>query len=174
MKVAVYGFGQVAKYLLSMLSEIPGVEIKYIVSTQDRSSILYPDVNFTTDPLIPVVDKSVDVIFECISDDIAAIEIAKNTITNNKWLISCNKKLWSMHSGAFSDFSEASREAVLLNSLACNDRGTTAYPEIVIKLSTLNSVPANELYAFRGCDAKCAAMTMVEDFKRIALEVHEK
>lgn len=167
MIVAVYGFGQVGKQLLSMLSEIDSIKIKYVVSTQDRVSKLYPDTTFIKDILLPINDGSVDVIFECISDDLVAKDIANKAIANNKWLISCNKKLWSMHSNAFSDFSEASREAVLLNSLACNDRGTTAYPEIAIKLSTLNSVPANELYAFRGCDAKCAAMAMVEDFKKI-------
>lgn len=155
-KVAVYGYGNVGRYVVDSLLNLDSVDIAYVVTRTPRSDL---SINFITDINVPLIDKSIDVILECISDIDVAEYVAKKSFANNKTLISCNKRLWSQRWMRFG----SSDGVALLNSLACNSEGTTAYPEIDITLTNLRELDQNDLYSFRGCDGRCAAYVMVHD-----------
>jgi len=159
-KVAVYGFGNVGRHVVSGLTSISGVEIAYVVTKTPKAPLEQSEINFVTDIDIPLNNEDVTFIFECIDDKIAAEHIARKSLKKSKTLISCNKKLWSSVSRDF----DSNLDLAILNSLGCNDRGSSAYPDVHITLSNINNLDQNDLYKFRGCDGKCAASVMIKDF----------
>ena len=158
--VAVYGYGQVGKPLVEQLLKIKDVRVLYIVTKSVASKSPHANISFITDHQVPLNDKKIDFIFECISDYVSAETIAQKALKESKVLISCNKKLWAMRSRYF----KVNLELALLNSLACNSFGKTDYPEINISLSNIWEIDPEELYRFRGCTGECAAKVMIKDF----------
>lgn len=159
-KVAVYGFGKVGRHVVRGLKEVDGVEIKYVVTRTPRLAEIDENIIMTTEVDLPILDQEVDFIFECITDDTVAEYIVNKSLDKLKTVISCNKSLWYNNWRNI----KGSPELVLLNSLACNQDGLSEYPDINITLSNVHELDPGDLYKFRGCDGRCAASVMVQDF----------
>jgi hypothetical protein len=162
-KVAVYGFGKVGRPLVGALTKIEGVEVKYVVTKTLNLFESNEKTSFITEVDTPILDSEVDVIFECITDENVAEYIINKSLEELKTVISCNKRLWSSRGQNI----KGNPESVLLNSLACNQDGLTDYPEINITLANVHELDPTDLYKFRGCDGRCAASVMVQDFMEI-------
>jgi hypothetical protein len=159
-KVAVYGFGKVGRHLVEALTKAEGVQVKYVVTKTQRLTQINEKTIMTTEVDIPILDPEVEFIFECITDDSVAEYVVNRSLDKLKTVISCNKSMWHSRWQNI----KGSPELVLLNSLACNEEGRTAYPDINITLSNVHELNPDDLYKFRGCDGRCAASVMVQDF----------
>jgi hypothetical protein len=159
-KVAVYGFGKVGRHVVKDLAEVEGVQVKYVVTKTPNFTKIDEKTIMTTEVDIPILDPEVEFIFECITDDTVAEYVINKSLDRLKTVISCSKSLWDRNWQNI----KGPPELVILNSLACNQDGRTDYPDINITLSNLPELDPKDLYKFRGCDGRCAASVMVQDF----------
>ena len=159
-KVAVYGFGKVGRHVVRELKEVAGVQIKYVVTKTLNLTEIDEKTVMTTEIDLPILDPEVEFVFECITDDAVAEYVVNKSLDKLKTVISCNKSLWYNNWQNI----KGPPELVLLNSLACNQDGLSEYPGINITLSNVHELDPGDLYKFRGCDGRCAASVMVQDF----------
>jgi hypothetical protein len=159
-KVAVYGFGKVGSHVVRSLRGIKDVEVKYVVTKTLSLAELDKKTIMTTEVDLAILDPEVEFVFECITDETVAEYVVNKSLDQLKTVISCNKNLWYSRWQNI----KGPPELVLLNSLACNQDGRTEYPGINITLANVHKIDPGELYKFRGCDGRCAASVMVQDF----------
>ena len=158
--IAIYGFGQVGKSLYNKLARNGGSKLKYIVTKNPRE---IDRTIFTTDLYRPIFDEEVHTIFECISDPESAYLVIIEAIKHNKNIISCSKEVWAKRSKDIIDHTHSYSGKILLNSLACDQTGHSAYPD-KIGIENILEIDPKDLYRFRGCGSNEAAIGMLNDF----------
>lgn len=167
--IGILGGGEVASHLIGYLIEYPFINIKYI-GVKDLEKPRYFDrynFNKTLDLQSIVTDESIDLVIDCLNDDLVAHDMTLAALQNNKDVISCNKILWG--SDKIDDLIKSANDkqkTIWLNSLVCSrDSNELVLPKDLTHRN-IKAQDLNYLLSSRNCQGAQAGLSITQDIFR--------
>jgi homoserine dehydrogenase len=161
--IALFGYGQVGKEVVRLLTDSQEFNIKYIVGLGSEDEPAH-----IIDPEIVYADRNVSIVIDATSGDIEESEAAILALAKSgKKIISSNQQLWKERGRMIRRQLESKNlPVILLNSLAAGPNVDTAQENI--NLRNLHQFEPYDLFAYRGTTEVHTAKAIIQDLLRIS------
>jgi homoserine dehydrogenase len=148
-KITLYGYGNVGRPLVEMIKSNPNINLVRIKTKTDDKIL---------------EDTESNIIIEAINNVNEAKDILKQSMLNNKDVITCNKELIYLYRKELFEIANQTKKTIYLNSIIA---GATdeEFKEALTNKNFEEYIYLNP-FDFRGADGEKTAQFIYEDIKR--------
>jgi predicted dinucleotide-utilizing enzyme len=160
MNIALIGYGDIGSKVYNNIIKNPNINIKYVGVKNNKNNLIIP---FTTDIFSIINDDSIQLIIECINDNLVAKKIINDSIMRGIHVITCNKPAMWNFGRELSRLATKNNVTIYLNSIIASDKNNYIEEDVFLTNRNFHNYSDDELYAFSNLGVEETSNAIIKD-----------